>query len=112
MAGLCKLCLQAQTTGGNNDPTLTLEQEVLITDGPSWFAPGTEDAAKLDAVTAFELRLKSGTLAVLSLSPIPEAAFTGEGGFKPPAEFNWSLVADDELSERLARLLERRPGED
>lgn len=109
MAGLCKLHVQAQTAGGSNDPALALHEEVLITDGPTWFAPGTEDAAALDAVTAFELRLRSGSLAVLSLSPIPEAVFTGEGGFKPPAEFGWSVVADDELTERLTRLLERPP---
>ncbi|HZU34395.1 MAG TPA: hypothetical protein VFA18_00725 [Gemmataceae bacterium] len=112
MAGLCKLQVRAQTAGGNSDPALALQQEVLLTDGPTWFAPGTEDAAGLDAVTAFELRLKSETLGLLSLSPIPEAVFTGEGGFKPPGDFGWSVVADDELNDRLTRLLDRKPGED
>jgi len=110
IAALCKLQVKSQMA--SRDSSVGLEQELLVTDGPTWFAPGTEDASMLDQVTAFELCLRSETLGLLSLSPIPEAAFTGEGAFKPPGDFGWSVVADDELSERLGRLLERRPGEE
>jgi len=111
MAGLCKLQVRAQAAGSGKSP-LSLEQELLVTDGPTWFAPGTEDAAALDQIAAFELRLKSQTLGVISLSPVPEASFTGEGAFKPPTDFTWSVAADDELSDRLGRLLEKRGQEE
>jgi hypothetical protein len=59
-------------------------------------------------VSAFELQLKGATLGTLSTSPIPVATFTGEGGFKPSADFSWTAAADEELNERLTRLLEDR----
>jgi hypothetical protein len=50
-------------------------------------------------------------LGVLPLSPVPTATFTAEGGYKPPPEFTWSASAEDELSERLARLMGAPPQE-
>jgi hypothetical protein len=111
MAGVCRLEVRAQVPGAVQPP-LALEQDALITDGPTWFAPGTEDAASLDQLTGFELRLKGHTLGVLSVSPIPEATFTAEGGFKAPTDFNWSPAADEELSDRLNRLLDKRSGQE
>jgi hypothetical protein len=32
--------------------------------------------------------------------------FTGEGGFREPADFDWTPVADQELADRLRRLME------
>src|SRR5205085_11092455 len=103
--------VRAQAAGTGKSP-LSLEQEVLVSDGPTWFAPGTEDGATLDQIGAFELRLKSQTLGMISLSPVPEANFTSEGGFKPATDFTWSVAADEELSDRLGRLLEKRVHED
>lgn len=111
MAGLCPFQVRAQVPGGFTPPVLQ-EQEVLITDGPAMVAPGTLDAADLALVGAFELRLKGETLGVLSLSPVPTAGFTAEGGYKAPAEFTWSGAADEELNERLARLMEGRTSPD
>jgi hypothetical protein len=108
MAGLCPLQVRAQVAQALQPPLL-LDEEVLITDGPTMFAPGTLDPADLQQVTAFELRLKGNMLGTLSLCPAPTAAFTSEGGFKPPPDFPWSLAADEELSERLGKLMER-PG--
>jgi hypothetical protein len=110
MAGLCKLQVRAQVAG-SGPSSLSLEQEILITDGRTLFAPGTEDAVSLGQISAFELRLKGETIGVLSLSPVPVANFTAEGGFKPPPDFTWSVGAEEELGDRLGRLLERR-GED
>jgi hypothetical protein len=107
MAGLCKLQVRVQVAGAVQPP-LVLEQDVLITDGPTEVLPGTLDAADLTQVTSFELQLKGNVLGTLSTSPIPVASFTGEGGFKAPVDFAWSAAADEELSERLARLLEDR----
>ncbi len=109
MAGLCKLEVRAQVVGGVQAPLL-LDQEVLITDGPSPFAPGTVDAADLAQMSGFDLRLGVRSLGVLPLASAPTASFTSEGGFKSPGEFTWSAAADELLSEKLARLMEGRNG--
>ncbi len=107
MAGLCRLQVQAQVPDAVQAPLL-LEQDVLITDGPTMVAPGTLDAGDLGDVTGFELTLKGRTLGTLSLQPAPTATFTSEGGFKAPQEFLWSASAEEEMNERLNRLLEGR----
>ena len=107
MAGLCQLQVHAQVPGAVQPPLL-LEQEVLITDGPTMVAPGTLDAADLAQVSGFELSVKGQPLGVLSLCPAPTATFTSEGGFKPPPDFTWSAAAEEEMNDRLKRLLEGR----
>ena len=55
-------------------PPLLLEQDVLITDGPTMVAPGTLDAADLHQVSGFELSVRRpGSLGLLSLCPAPAA---------------------------------------
>ena len=83
-----------------------MEADALITDGPTAFAPGTVDVADVAQLSAFELTLKGQSLGVLSLCPAPTAAFTAEGGFKPPHDYSWSAAAEEELTDRLNRLLE------
>jgi hypothetical protein len=107
MAGLCQLQVRAQVPGAVQPPLL-VEQEVLITDGPSPFAPGTLDVADLTQVSGFEMRLRGKPLGVLPLAPAPTAAFTSEGSFKAAGEFTWSPAADDQLNERLTRLIDGR----
>jgi hypothetical protein len=107
MAGQCRLHVTAQVPGSVTPPLL-LEQDVLITDGPTMVAPGTLDAADLTQVTGFDLSHRGRSLGVLSLCPAPSATFTGEGGFKPPHDFTWSAAAEEEMTERLNRLLENR----
>jgi hypothetical protein len=107
MAGLCRLHVQAQVAGAIQSPVLQ-EQEVLITDGPTPVAPGTADSTDLRQVSAFELCAKGKVLHVLTLCPAPTAAFNSEGGFKTPPEFSWSAAAEEELNDRLNRLLEGR----
>ena len=51
---------------------------------------------------------KGEVLGVLSLCPAPAASFTAEGGFKPPEDFTWSAAAEEELNDRLTKLLEDR----
>jgi hypothetical protein len=109
MAGLCLMQVRAQVPGAVQAPVLH-EQEVLITDGPSPFAPGTLDVADLAQISGFELRLKNQVLGVLPLTAAPTALFSSEGGFTPAADFIWSPAADDQLSERLGRLLNDRDG--
>ncbi len=105
MAGVCQLQVNAQVPGAVQPPLL-MEAEALITDGPTAFAPGTLDVADIAQLTAFELSLNGQQLGVLSLCPAPTASFTGEGGFKPPHDFTWSAAAEEEMTERLNRLLD------
>jgi hypothetical protein len=87
------------------DPPLELDGLLLVTDGPSVFAPGMLDFADMGNRTGFDLRTKAHTLGTLSLRPVPTAAFNAEGGFKPPPDFAWTPTAEDELAERLAKLM-------
>jgi hypothetical protein len=108
MAALCPMSVCAQLAGGMQTPVL-LEQEVLISDAPVPFFPGTLDAAEVAQMAAFELRIgRQRSLGVLPLTPAPVAAFDGEGGFKPPPAYAWSSVAEDQLQDKLAKLLEPR----
>jgi hypothetical protein len=43
---------------------------------------------------------------LLSTSPAPTANFTSEGGFKTPEDYGWSLAAEEELADRLGKLME------
>ena len=107
MAGICRLHIRAQVPGTVLPPVLE-EQEILITDGPTPVAPGTANAAELRHVSAFELCVKGKVLHTMSLCPAPTAAFTSEGGFKTPLEFTWSAAAEEELNDRLNKLIEGR----
>jgi hypothetical protein len=108
MAGLAEFEVGVQVPGVDRSPTV-LQQTVLITDGPTPIAPGLIPMSELKHASAFELRVGGRVLGVLPLSPVPSATFTAEGGYKPPPEFSWSAAAEDELSERLARLMGAQP---
>jgi hypothetical protein len=110
VAGLAEFEIGVQVPGVDRAPSV-LEQTVLITDGPTPVAPGLLPMTELKHASAFELRVKGRVLGVLPLSPVPTATFTAEGGYKPPPEFTWSAAAEDELSDRLARLMGAPPPE-
>jgi hypothetical protein len=101
--GLCRLGVFA-VGPGDPRPALLVDQEVLVTDAPTVFAPGLLGTADLARVGGFELRLNGRVLGSASLSPVPPATLTAEGGFKPPPDFTWTAAAEDELQERLGRL--------
>ncbi len=105
MVGVCPVEITAQVTGAVTPPLL-FRQDVLISDGPTMVVPGTLDRGDLRQVSGFELRIQDKVVGVLSLCPAPTAAFTNEGGFKPPQEFPWTTAAEEEMNERLNRLLE------
>jgi hypothetical protein len=108
MAGLCKLQVSAQVPGAVQPPLL-LEQKVRITDGPAVVAPGTLEASDLAQVAGFEITVAGRPLGSLSLRPVPEANFTSEGGFHAPPDYTWNAGAEEEMSERLNRLIEGQP---
>jgi hypothetical protein len=104
MAGICAFDVHTQVQGAPVPPLL-VQQNALITDGPTMFAPGTVDARDLNRVGAFEVRAKGRLLGTLAICPVPTARFTAEGGFKAGHDFTWSAAAEDELGDRLGRLL-------
>jgi len=107
MAGLCPLQVCAQLKDGIQTPVL-LEQELLVTDGPAPFVPGTLDIREVEQMAAFELRAGTRSLGFLPLTPAPVAAFDAEGGFKALPEYCWSSAAEEQLQEKLTKLLEPR----
>jgi hypothetical protein len=81
-------------------------QRVSWSDGPAVVAPGTLARADLEDVYALEIRHGTHRLGGLSLTPVPAAAFDSEGGFaSADTEFAWSPSADEQLQERLGKLL-------
>jgi hypothetical protein len=105
LAALCPLEVRIQHKGGGK-MTVLPEQQVLITDGPSLFLPGTVRVEDLPEIVAFELFSREQSLGLLSTCPAPSANFTSEGGFKPHDEYTWNTAAEEELSDRLGKLLE------
>jgi hypothetical protein len=103
MAGVVRIQVHGQGSGAG---PLWDEQRVLVTDGPTLVAPGLLDAEALRPITAFELRSRDIVIGSLSLCPTPTASFTPEGGFETPPEFAWTPAAEDELTERLSKLLD------
>jgi hypothetical protein len=103
-AAVLPLQVTAVVPGAVRPPAL-FDQPVLITDGPTLVAPGLVDTSDLSGLTGFELRYREQVLGVLSLSPVPAASFTAEGVFKPPPDFAWSPTAEDELADRLGKLM-------
>jgi hypothetical protein len=101
--GICRFSLFAVSMG-EQIPMPLMSQEMLVTDAPSSFAPGLVGVNDLSRIGGFELRLEGRTVGTASLSPVPPAMLTGEGGFKPPPEFTWTAAAEDELLDRLRRL--------
>lgn len=104
LAGLAHLEVTLRVAGSAK-PIPVFDQDFLVTDGPTPFAPGLLDADDLRQATAFELRHRKTLLGTLPLSAFPAAHLNAEGGFTPAPDFPWSSAADDELSERLARLM-------
>ncbi len=105
MAGLATVQIKPQMAGDVPAPEIA-EQTILITDGPTLISPKLLSVKELESVIGFEIRHKLRLLGTLPLSPVPLATLTGEGGFKPPSDFLWNNTAEDELLEKLSRLMD------
>ncbi|GIW82150.1 MAG: hypothetical protein KatS3mg105_3957 [Gemmatales bacterium] len=105
MAATCSMRVVASFTDGR-PPLVLQEQSVLITDGPTVVAPGIVEARDATKISSFELFLNQQHLGLLPLKPAPTAVFNSEGGFLPPPDFVWSLAYEDELNDRLNKLIE------
>lgn len=102
-AGVCRFAVFAVLPAAAQAVPL-LEEDVVVTDAPTVFAPGLVEAVDLLRISAFELRLNGRVLGAVALSPVPHATLTAEGGFKPPPDFEWSGAAEDDLMKRLGQL--------
>ena len=102
-AGMAELSIATQSVGAGKGETV-FRETVMITDGPTVFAPGLVNTADLAGRIGFELRHRSSVLGSVSFRPVPAASFDGEGGYKMPPHFQWTTGADDELADRLSKL--------
>jgi hypothetical protein len=103
MAGLAPFTLRALT--GDVLTTLAIKDDVLVTDGPTPLLLGAVAASDLARIKYFTLASGDFTLGNLPLLPAPSADFTAEGGFAPLDDFLWSAAADEQLKDRLGKLL-------
>ena len=105
IAGLCRLKVRARR---HDRPGLQdlVEQEMVVTDGPTLFMPATMSAEEFQQVAGYELLGEGQSLGTLSGSPRPIATFTNEGGFRGPVDFDWTGVSEQELADGLRRLME------
>jgi hypothetical protein len=66
---------------------------------------GTVAARELARIKHFALVVGDVVLGNLPLLPALSAEFTAEGGFAPLDDFLWSAAADEQLKDRLGKLL-------
>ncbi len=104
VAGLCALEVGVQFCDPNRRPLLG-NQEILATDKPARFAPDLTAVDDFRQVRAYELRSNGQLLGTLPVRPTPVAAFTSEGGFHAAGDFDWSPFAEEELADRLEKLM-------
>jgi len=104
MAAICHLEIRVQFRAPERPP-LCLKQQLLVTDGPSLCTPAGLSVDNLQEISSFELLCGGEVLAVLPVRPTPVATFTTEGGFRGSEEYDWTPFAEEELLDRLQRLM-------
>lgn len=102
-AGLAPFSLRAMV--GDVVTTLAINDDILVTDGLKAVMLGTLPMSELSRVKHFTLATGATVLGNLALLPAPTADFTAEGGFAPLDDFLWSAAADEQLKDRLGKLL-------
>jgi hypothetical protein len=105
IAGLCRLKIRARRHDRPGVQDL-VEQEMVVTDGPTQFMPATMPAEEFQQIAGYELLGDGQLLGTLSGSPRPIATFTSEGGFRAPVDCDWTTVSEQELADGLRRLME------
>ena len=104
MAGIAQFTLRA--LAGNVITTRAIKEDALVTDGPTPIVLGVVSARELDNIKHFTLEIGDTILGNLPLVPAPKAEFNAEGGFAPLDDFLWSAAAEEQLNERLGKLLD------
>ncbi len=82
------------------------EHQVFLCDGPTPVVPALLGTEEIDRIQYFTLEGPKGELGILPLGATPRAKFTSEGGIKEAFDFTWSQSAENELEERLRKLLQ------
>lgn len=101
-AGFCTLELRTFFKDPGRPPEV-LHEEVLVTDAPTPFQPSLLSAEQFEQVAALELLTDGRPLGALP-GCRPVVRFTSEGGYTEPAAYDWTPVAEQELTDRLERL--------
>ncbi len=97
---------EVRASGRQLKPIALARPEARLSDGLTPIAPGTFARADLGKVELFHLYFGARHLGQASILPAPTAEFTGEGGFRSAGDdFLWSPVAEQELMDRLGKLL-------
>jgi hypothetical protein len=104
MAGIAPFTLRA--LAGDVITTLAITEDALVTDGPTPIVLGAVSAPALGNLKHFTLGTGDTILGNLPLVPAPKAEFNAEGGFAPLDDFLWSAAAEEQLNERLGKLLD------
>jgi hypothetical protein len=105
VAALCPLELRTRFKGPDRPPEV-LRQEVLVSDGPTLFVPPPRNAEDFEQVASFDLYVRGELLGSVAGCRRPVMKFTTEGGFREPADFDWAPVTEQELADRLRRLMD------
>jgi hypothetical protein len=105
MAAVCPLEVRVQFRDATRPP-LVLRQELVVLDGPSLCAPTGPGMDDHQDIRAFELFSEGRLLGTLSLSLTPVASFTPEGGFRASEDYPWTPLNEEEMLERLQKLME------
>jgi hypothetical protein len=104
MAGLVPFTMRALID--DQLSTAATEESVLVTDGPTPLLLGVSSANSLGRTKHFTLGAGDIVLGNLALLPAPRAEFSAEGGFEPLEDFLWSPAAEEQLNDRLGKLLD------
>ena len=104
MAGIAPFTLRA--LAGDVLTTRAIKEDALVTDGPTPILLAVVSARELGNVKHFTLGTGDTILGNLPLVPAPKAEFNAEGGFAPLDDFLWSAAAEEQLNERLGKLLD------
>ena len=105
MAALCRLKIGMQY----QDPTVSQEYQeinVLITDLPLFSARVPFRSSAFREIKTLEVFTEDQLIGTATPNQIPAAAFTSEGGFRGPDDFEWNIYVEEELHGKLSRLLE------
>ncbi len=103
-AGLAPFALRALANEVVN--TLAIQDNILVTDGPTPILLAAVPVGELTGLRHFTLASGERVLGNLPLLAAPQADFTAEGGFQPLDDFLWSPAADEQLKDRLGKLLD------
>ena len=106
LAGWCDLEVRARPVQQQASPEVPMvQQRILISDGPTPVLAGTLDVDSFRQIKHFELRCRSRLVGLLPVESVPTSNFNSEGGFEPAEHFPWSHAAEQQLQEKLRKLL-------